>query len=145
MVDVNYVAVLVSAVVALAIGSVWFGPLFGKPWMKMAMGVDMGALTSEQKAKGMKMMPMNMAIQFVGALLMAFVLSHALVFASAYLGESGISAGLQTGFWNWLGFVAPVTIGVVLWEGKSWKLWAIVAGNWLVTLCVMGVILALWV
>ena len=76
---------------------------------------------------------------------MAFVLSHALVFASTYLNTSGISAGLQTGFWNWLGFVVPVTVGSVLWDGKPWKLWFINAGYYLVMLLIMGVILALWV
>ena len=83
-------------------------------------------------------------IQAVGALLMAFVMSHAFIFASTYLQTSGIAAGLQAGFWNWLGFIAPVTVGMVLWEGKPWKLWMIVAGYWLVTMCTMGVILALW-
>ena len=141
MVDVNYFAILACAAAAIIIGFTWYGPLFGKPWMKMT-GMD--NLPPEVMEKGKKQMPMMAAIQFVGALIMGFVLSHSLVFASTYLGESGVSAGLQTGFWNWLGFVAPVTIGMVLWEGKPWKLWAIVAGNWLVTLLVMGVILALW-
>ena len=141
MVPVNYLAILASAVVAIIIGGIWFGPLFGKSWMKM-MGMD--KMSPEEMTEGKKKMPMLYGIQFVGALVMAFVLSHSLVFASAYLNESGIAAGLMSGFWNWLGFIAPVTIGVVLWEGKPWKLWAIIAGNWLVTLCAMGVILSLW-
>lgn len=84
-------------------------------------------------------------ITFVSSLLMAFVLSHALVFAGAYLGSSGVSAGIQTGFWNWLGFVAPVTVGSVLWEGKPWKLWVLNNSYYLVSLCAMGILLALWV
>ena len=81
---------------------------------------------------------------FVGSLVMAFVLSHALEFASDYLNTSGVSAGLQTGFWNWLGFIAPVTMGSVLWEGKSWKLWTLNNAYHLVNLLIMGVIIALW-
>jgi len=43
-----------------------------------------------------------------------------------------------------LGFIVPVTVGVVLWENKSWKLWCINSSNYLVTLLIMSVILALW-
>ena len=57
---------------------------------------------------------------------------------------SDLNAGLQGGFWNWLGFVMPVTLGIVLWEGKSWKLFGINAGYYLVSLPIMGVILAMW-
>ena len=32
-------------------------------------------------------------------------------------------AGVQAGFWNWLGFIVPVMLATVLWEGRKWKLW----------------------
>lgn len=139
MVPVNYLAIVVAAVLSMVIGSVWFGPLFGKPWMKL-MGMSKESMKDMKPQAMMKLY----GIQFVGSLFMAFVLAHSLVFAKAYLGESGISAGLQTGFWNWAGFVAPVTLTSVLWEGKSWKLWLLNNGYYLVLLCSMGVLLALW-
>lgn len=139
MVPVNYLAVLVSAVAAMVLGYIWYGPVFGKMWAH-----EMGWSAEHMEAMKRKGMTLQYAVQAIGALAMAFVLSHALIFASAYLHESGISAGLQSGFWSWLGFVAPVTVGVVLWDNKSWKLWGLNAGYYLVTLCVMGVILALW-
>ena len=86
----------------------------------------------------------NYAITFVGVLVMAFVLQHSLIFASSYLQVYGIAAGLHAGFWNWLGFIVPVTIGSVLWEGKSWKLWSLNAGHYLTMLILMGVIQAMW-
>lgn len=85
------------------------------------------------------------ALAFVGALVMSYVLAHSLVFASNYTGTYGISAGLMVGFWSWLGFIAPVTLGSVLWENKSWKLWAFNNAYQLVNLFIIGVILALWV
>ena len=102
--------------------------------------------TPERQAamSAQKGMALQYGIQAVGSLVMAFVLAHALIFASTYLNETGISAGLQTGFWNWLGFIAPVTVGAVLWDGKPWKLWFITAGYYLVSLLLMGIILALW-
>lgn len=139
MVPINYLAVLGAAIVGFAIGAAWYGPLFGKKWQAL-MGF------TPESMKSMKLSATQaMAGGFVATLVMAYVLAHALIFASSYLNVSGISAGLQAGFWNWLGFIVPVTLGVVLWEGKPWSLWILNTGYYLVLLLVMGTILALWV
>lgn len=144
VVPVNYPAILACGVASMVIGSLWYGPLFGKPWMKL-MGFTPEKMEAMKKdPAGKKKMMRSYGLMFVGSLVMAYVLSHALVFASTYLGSSGVSAGLMTGFWNWLGFIAPVTLGSVLWEGKPWRLWILNTGHYLATLCAMGVILALW-
>ena len=142
MVPVNYWAVLASGVVMMVLGGLWYGPLFGKQWIAL-MGFDPERVRDMQ-AKGMQAMWKSYALMALGALLMSFVLSHALIFASTYLGTTGISAGLQVGFWNWLGFIVPVSLGAVLWEGKSWKLWALNAGYYLVGLLLVGVLLSVW-
>jgi hypothetical protein len=136
MVPINYWAVLVAAIVAIVLGFVWYGPLFGKKWAELS-GLSMDTMKKPQASK--------MVIMVIGTLIMSWVLAHAVVFANAYLNTSGVSSGLMVGFLNWLGFVAPVTLGVVLWEGKSWKLWWINSGYYLVELCIMAVILALWI
>ena len=141
MIDVNYLAILASAVAAMVLGFLWYGPLFGKIWSEL---MGWGVMTPEKMAEMQKKARPAYAISFVGALAMAYVLAHALIFASAYLNSSGVTAGLAAGFWNWLGFIAPVTVGVVLWDGKPWKLWFINAGYYLVQLLMMGTILALW-
>jgi hypothetical protein len=92
-----------------------------------------------------KKMTRSYMLMALGSLIMVFVLAHSLVFASTYLSVSGIPAGLDAGFWNWLGFVVPATMGGVLWENKSWKWFSIVAGYYLVALLLAGCILALWV
>ena len=142
MISINYWAVVVSAVASMVIGFLWYGPLFGKAWSKL---MGWGDMTPEKMKEMQKKAMSGYAIQFVGALLMAYTLAHALIFASAYLNASGWSAGLMAGFWNWLGFVVPVTVGSMLWEGKPVKLWFLNAGYFLVNLLLMGVILALWV
>ncbi len=137
-VPVNYLAVLVAAIASMLVGFVWYGMLFRKPWMAM-MGYTV------ENMKQIKMSPnLAYALQFVGSLVTAYVLSHIVVFASAYLGAEGAMRGASTSFWVWLGFVVPVTLGVVLWENKPWKLWLINASHYLVSLVVMGVILAWW-
>src|SRR5258705_3544017 len=118
---VNYLAVLVCGIVSMIIGSLWYGPIFGKQWMAL-MGITPEKM-AEQKQKGKSAMFKSYGLMFVGSLIMAFVLSHALVFGNAYLKTSGLSAGLMVGFFNWLGFIAPVTLGSILWEGQSLKLW----------------------
>ncbi|MBX4210828.1 DUF1761 domain-containing protein [Candidatus Parcubacteria bacterium] len=135
-VPINYWAVIVATIVHFVIGWLWYGPLFGKKWQHLS-GHSMG---SGSKDKMMK----SMIIMLVGSFLMAYVLAHALVFGIAYTKMGGWTGGVQGAFYYWLGFVAPVTIGVVLWDGKPWKLWFINAGYYLVSLCVMGAILASW-
>ena len=138
VIPINYAAVILAAVASMVIGFVWYGPLFGKKWMALTgMHMDkMGAMSSGSMTK-------LYALAALGSLVMGFVLAHAIVFASAYLHVTGISAGLQAGFWNWLGFIAPVTLGSVLWERKPWALWVLNNAYYLVTLMVMGVILAM--
>ena len=140
MVPVSYWAVLIAAAASMVLGFLWYGPIFGKQWLRLTGMTE--AQVNEAKGKDMTLSYVLMA---VGSLLMAYVLSHALVFATSYFLTSGISAGLTVGFWNWLGFIAPVTLGAVLWEGKSWHLWLLNNGYYLLTLLVMGAILAGWV
>ena len=136
MISINYWAVLVAAIAQMVLGALWYGPLFGKPWMRMTAAKAEGGAGK------------SYGLMFVGALLMAWVLAHAIAYAGSYIfaatGWYGACAGIMVGFMNWLGFIAPVTLGPVLWEGKPWKLWALNAGYYLVGLCIMGAILAAW-
>lgn len=132
-VPVNYLSVLAAAVVSMVLGWLWYGPLFGKMWSR------------ETKMKmETKNMGMSYGLMFLGSLVMAYVLSHAIIFAGTYLQMTGAPAGLMSGFFNWIGFVAPVTLGSVLWEKKSWKLWILNNGYYLITLLAMGYLLAVW-
>jgi hypothetical protein len=112
-----------------------------------SMGMDMDEMKA--KAKGDKKMQMAMmrsyGIMMLSSLVMAFVLAHSLYFASAVLQISGIPAAFQVAVWNWLGFIAPVSLGGVLWESKTWKWWAITSGYYLVSLFLMGSLLSYWV
>lgn len=135
--DINYLAVLISAVASFATGMLWYSRvLFGNLWMKFS-GISK---TSIEKSKKKGMAP-YLAAAFIGGLVMSFVLAHFVDIAGAVTALEGA----QTGFWSWLGFVAPVMLGTVLWEGKSFKLYLINASHYLVVLMAMGSILAVWV
>lgn len=140
-IPINYLAVLACGVSAMAFGFLWYGPFFGKAWMK-EMGMNMPS-SEEMKTMQGKMMK-SYALMFIGALVMAYVLAHSLVFAGTYLNDTSVSGGLMGGFWNWLGFAAPVLMGAVLWEKKTVKWFLITGGYYLVLLLIMGAILASW-
>ncbi|MBI2551232.1 DUF1761 domain-containing protein [Candidatus Uhrbacteria bacterium] len=139
MVTINHLAVFVAALSSLVLGCIWYGPLFGKPWMRLA-GLSHEKI-AEAKKKGMAG---RYSVMLIGTVVMSYVLWHEITFAIAFFGVSGIGAGLEGGFWIWLGFIAPVLMGAVLWEGKSWTLWLINAGYYLLSLMLMGGILASW-
>lgn len=142
MPEINYWAVLVSAVAAMVVGAVWYGPLFGKMWMA---GMGWDKLPPEEVEKKKKSAGTAYIQQFVGALLTAYVLAHVLWAYSIALPEVvGIAAGLQGAFWLWVGFILPVVYGKKLWEGKRLAYVAVDLGHYLVSLLVMGMILASW-
>ena len=37
--QINYLAILVSAILSMVVGSIWYGPLFGKKWAEL-IGAD---------------------------------------------------------------------------------------------------------
>jgi len=144
MVPINYLAVLLCAIAAMVLGFLWYGPLFGKKWSEL---MGWGTMTPEKMAEKQKAARPAYAITFVGALLMAYILANAItLFLVAYPmeGADAFATGPLFGFWAWLGFVVPVTIGQVLWDGKPWKLWLINVGYFLAQMLLMGAILGYW-
>ena len=133
---INYLAVLAAAVAYIVLGFLWYGPLFGKQWIKL-MNFDKKKM-SEMKNKGMGK---TYVIMVVGTLVTSYVLAHFV----DYLDAANVAGALTAAFWIWLGFVAPVQLGMVLWEGKPWKLYFLNAAYYLVNLAVMATILAVWI
>ena len=81
-----------------------------------------------------------MTFGFISMLVMAYVLAHVVAFAQA----ATFADALMAGFWTWLGFIATVLLGTVLWEGKPVKLYLINVSHYLVVLLVMASILVMW-
>lgn len=127
--SLSMMGIILAVVASMVIGGVWFG-VFSEQWLKA-----IGKKKSEIKGSGMEY-----AKQAVLSFVMAYVLAH---FVS-YTNADTLMEGAQTGFWLWLGFVATVTAGKTIWEGKHWDLWLINNGNYLLTLMAMGAILAVY-
>jgi hypothetical protein len=136
---INYVAVVVAAIASMAIGFVWYGPLFGKSWIALS-GVTPDKM-EEMKKKGMTK---TYIIGLVMSFLTAFVLASNAVVWEKYMGFSGVTAAFNLAVWPWLGFVLPLLAGSVLWEGKPWKLYFLNIGYYLVAFLVISLILVYW-
>ena len=142
MPQINYIAVLVAAIVSMILGWLWYGPLFGKAYME-GMGIDPNSAETKEKMK------QGMASAYVQMFILSLVMFYALAFTlwafkAAMPGVAPISAGLQGGFWTWLGFLLPVIYGQKLWGGKTFKFVSIGLGYYLVLLLINGVILSVW-
>lgn len=134
-ITVNYLAVVVAAVVAYAVGAVWHSPMgFGNYWKKL-----MGFTDADMRG-----MPLTatqaMTIGFFVTLLVAFVLANFVVLVGANTWQTA----MQLSFWLWLGFLAPTLANGWLWEGKSLKLFGFNAAYALVNIAVMALVLGLW-
>lgn len=132
---INYWAILGAAVAMMVVGSLWYGPIFGKPWMKLA-GISKEGQKNE---KGLSM-PAAMALMFVCALVISDVLAHLIIATGAQTEGDA----LMLAFWVWLGFIVPTFASLVLFERRSFKLYLINVLQYLVSFGAAGVILAHW-
>ena len=132
---INFLAVIVAAVVTFGIGALWYSPLlFGKQWM------EFNAVSAE-KAEAMRKNALKMyGITFVGYLMMAAM--FAILLRMTHIDR--LVGGAKLGFLLWLGFVATVGLTGSLYGGRSMKAYALDAGYQLVFLVVMGVLLMVW-
>jgi multisubunit Na+/H+ antiporter MnhF subunit len=129
---INLMALLACVAVRFIVGGLWFSPLlFLRAWQ-----AETGVNDAAMKPR----MPLALASDLIGAILMAFVLAH----ATRYAGASTALIGAMVGALAWLGFVAVTAVARVTYEGSSLKLFAINGGYNLVTLVVMGAILGQW-
>lgn len=127
--NINLWAVLVASVASTFIGMLWYSPVFfGKIWMKLA------------KPRIKRPSGISMLIGFISS----FVLFYMLATVMSFVNSNGILDGISTAFWMWLGFIATVSLGVVLWEGKPFKLYILNNAYNLLSLIVAGIILAVW-
>ncbi|MBI2451491.1 DUF1761 domain-containing protein [Candidatus Pacearchaeota archaeon] len=134
-VQVNYLAILVSAIASFVLGWIWYGPLFGKTWMKES------GITRQQIAQAKKKgMTAQFSVAFISSLVMAFILAHFVKYAST----ANYTEAISLVFWLWLGFIATIMLGSILWEGKSFKLYLINTLYHLVSLAIMAMILTAW-
>lgn len=142
--DMNWLAILAAIVAYMVLGSLWFGPWFGRSW---AREMNLEGVSEEQRRREL---PRALLLMLAGAFLLAFALRFVTAaFTPAYWLPDGKQLGWGdawlAGCWAWLGYFVPVQLGRVAWEGRSWRLFRINTSFFFVVLSAMALILGLWV
>ncbi len=133
--SVNYWAILVGAVITMVLGMIWYGPAtFGKLWMKW------NGLTEADMNPSKDKVGMLYAIQFVASLVMIYVLAHFII----YFNITDFSGAWTLGFWIWLGFMVAGGAGMYIFPPKRWELFVFDSAYKLVSIVLIGWVLAVW-
>lgn len=128
--QVNWVAILIGGVFSMALGFLWYGPLFGKLWLR----------SIGKKAGELKSSPGIYIIAFIAALVTAYVLA-------VLIGALGISVWWRGAL---LGAVVSVGIGAAaalvngMFLGNTISSWALFAFYQLVLYTLEGTLFAVW-
>jgi hypothetical protein len=126
----HWIAVIIAAIVGFPLGALWYGPLFGRPWMAAT------GITKERAQQA------NMTRVYATTLLLNLVIATSL---AMFIGpEATLLDGLFAGFMAGFTFVAAAFGITYLFEFRPIKLWLINAGYQVVVFCVMGAILGAW-
>jgi hypothetical protein len=132
----NYLAIVIAAIVAWVTGAVWYMGL-GKIWMAAH------GLTPEkmQECKGKPGAYLLFIYAFVAALVMAWVLAGLMAHLGA--GQVTLLNGVVSGAFCWLGFVITTIVVNNTFAMRDMRLIWIDGGHWLIVLLLMGAIIGL--
>ncbi len=127
----NYLAIVVAAVAAFVASSVWYA-VFGNAWMELR-GVD--PATAADMA--------TPAWQMLFVVFQSFVVAFMLAYFVVHLGIVDWKGAVRLGALAWV-FPAMILLGSVVHENVPLMLAAIHAGDWLVKLLLVAVIIGVW-
>lgn len=158
----NLIAVLVSSLVTLLVGFVWYNPkVFGTIWMQET------GMTEEkaQKSNMLKVFGLTIFYSILFASVIPALTIHqmgplgmiggpgkineALPSYNAFMADYGdafrtFKHGALHGFLAGVFFALPMTAINALFEQRSWKYILIIAGYWTVCMTIIGGIVCAW-
>jgi hypothetical protein len=130
---VNYLAVIVAAVVHFIIGGLWYGLIFANTFVEIVGRAQLEQMVADSHWS-------QYVVAFVTSLLLVYILAHFI----QYTGSKTVAGGMQTAFWLWLGFVATTQLSGVIFEQRKLGLYLLNIGYQLVACLICGAILAAW-
>lgn len=116
----------------MVVGSLWYGPLFGKQWMKLTGTKEMNMGKDE--------MPKFYILMFVTSLVQSYVIAY---FVTG-MGSFDAISGALVGFIAWVGFVVAGKLSEFLADRRPMNLLYLDSGYRLVIFVLMGAVLAVW-
>jgi hypothetical protein len=129
MPDVNLLAVLAAAVVALVLSSTYYTLLAREL-----------AEVSAAGASGEQPPPWKLAVELLRSLTVATVVAG----LASQGGVDEWTGGLLFGLSLWIGFPLVLWTGAMIWENTPLRLAAIHGGDWLAKLLVVALIVSVW-
>ena len=140
--NIKWLALVVAAIAPLAVGAIYYGPLFGKVWQK-----EVG-ITDEHLKAG------NYAKIFGLSLIFAFFIAITL-WIQVMLGgapgeEHGASPyltfkhGALHGSMIGILLILPIIGTIALYERKSFRYVLLTVGYWTISMAIMGGIINAW-
>lgn len=127
---VNWLAVVVGTVVSMALGALWYGPLFGSMWMRM-----IGKRAEEIESDPMAYLKTAIAA-FVAMLFLNVVVSS--------FGAATFVNGLIAGALTFVGVGATQTFVYTTFEGPKEGVWLLFCAYQIIVFSVMGGVFAIW-
>jgi len=128
-ISINYLAVIVTGIIAFVLSLIWYSPLvFGKIWMEYRNVPDQSA-----PSWTMIFAPLR---ELIASYVIAILITHLKI----------IDWKKAVGFilLLWLAFHAVGMAGAILWDNMPWQLGLVHAGDWLMKMLFMAVVLCLW-
>jgi len=130
---INHLAVLIGIVLQFVIGFLWYGPLFGEPWMKMV-GLDLATIEANPADAG------TWITNIVTAVLSVYLLAWLFV----KLKVSSLIKGALYGFLIGFVFVLMANKTSGAFAGDPYGLAWVTGGFTTVGLLVAGAVLGAW-
>jgi hypothetical protein len=130
---------LVGTMIWMIWGGIWYHPKFpaGSSWMKHTGLTE--EIIKERMENGEVSMKVAFGAMICAGLVMNFILLHVAQY-SMYATETwGVTGGIISAGWCWLGFVA-VDIGAYGFEARTWKLYIIDKGWILLAMLSSGIL-----
>jgi hypothetical protein len=137
---INWLAVLVSAIVIFMLGGLWYSPvLFAKKWIVLQNKTE-----EQMRAEAASA---NMQLMYASAFVTGLIISWVMAMIFAHIANDmpmNAALGALLGLLLWLGFAASTSYATALFSGKSRQLWFIDTAYNLVSFVLAGIILAVW-
>lgn len=132
------VEILVGAIVLFLFGFLWYGPVFGRYWVKMI------GMTQEQIDEGMKKGMKSMIPQMIVAFVISLITTSVVYYLLPQLLVLSFGEFLRNIFIIWLGFVLPLHANGYLWEKKSLKLTLFNVAESILSFILLAAIIYYW-
>lgn len=134
-----YLTVLTCTILAIIIGSLWYGPIFGKRWMTLNNLPDLSTDPVVRKEQMKHMYPAYI-IQFLLSFFQVFILY-------TYIKHVPEFSGVENALLMCFAFVVPTFAAASIWSGDSRKVqiqkFLLQTGYSIVSFIVFGAVLGL--